>query len=359
MIDMATLDPAAIEAAAHKTFGDLAVSVTGPLVVLGDRLGLWAALAGAGPTTSAELAERTGLRERYLREWLRAVAIAGYLDYDADTDAFTLTDAFAAVLASDESPVSMIGVFAGFPALWADIDHIERFFRDGGGMGWGDHHPSLGPAQERFTRPIYLSALASAWLPAAEGVVGKLAAGGSVLDVGCGWGVASVIIAQAWPNARVTGIDLDDVSIAQARKRAAEAGVTGQVSFEVADATALPGGGYDIVIFTDSLHDMGDPVAAVAEARRVLAPDGVLLVIEPLAADRFADDFTNPYARVGYAISTMACTPSSLAQPGGAGLGAMAGEAKLRDVLAAAGIGGIERVARESAPMNIILTGKP
>src|SRR5215813_7155710 len=177
MIDMAKLDPAAIEAAAHKTFGELAVGVTAPLVVLGDRLGLWAAMAGAGPTTSARLAERTGLHERYLREWLRGVAVAGYLEYDADADAFTLTDAFAAVLAGDDSPVSMIGVFAGFPALWADVDHIERFFREGGGMAWGDHHPAMGPAQERFTRPIYLSALASAWLPAAEGVVSRLAAG--------------------------------------------------------------------------------------------------------------------------------------------------------------------------------------
>jgi len=171
--------------------------------------------------------------------------------------------------------------------------------------------------------------------------------------------VASIIIGQTWPRARVTGVDLDDASIAQARKRAAEAGVTGQVSFEVADATALPGGGYDVVIFTDSLHDMGDPVAAVAEARRVLAPDGVLLVIEPLAADRFADDFTNPYARIGYAISTLVCTPSSLSQPGAAGLGAMAGEARLRQVLADGGFTRVRRLPAELAPFNILLEARP
>jgi len=353
-----TLDPARLEAAIGKTFGELGVSVTGPLIVLGDRLGLWAALAGAGPTTPADLAARTGLNERYLREWLRAVCVAGYLDYDPAAEAFTLTDEMAAVLATDSSPTSLIGVFAGFEALWADLPRIEDFFRTGAGMGWGDHHPAMAGSQERFTRPMYAAGLATAWLPAVEGAAQRLAAGGSLLDAGCGRGVASLIIAEAYPLARVTGIDVDDAAIAYARKCAAEAGLAGRVTFEVADAAAIPNGPYDVVMFSDSLHDLGDPVSAIAAAGRALVPGGALLLVEPLAADRFEDDFTNPYARIGYAISTMACLPSGVAQAGPAQLGAMAGEAKLREILAAGGFTDVRRIVTPTAPFNILLEGR-
>ena len=356
---MTTLDPAKVEAAAGKTFGELGIGVTGPLMVLGDRLGLWAALAGAGPVTPAELAARTGLNERYLREWLRGVAVAGYLDYDPAAGTFTLPGEMAAVLATDDSPASLIGVFSGFVGLWADVDRIEELFRTGGGMAWGEHHPALSAAQERFTRPMYQAGLATAWLPAADGVDAALRAGGRALDVGCGYGVSTLVIAEAYPAASVTGVDADDASVAHARKSAARRGPGAGVTFEVADATALPGAGWDLVLFTDSLHDMGDPVGALAEAARVLAPGGTVLIIEPRAADRFEDDFTNPYARVGYAISTMACTPSALSQPGRAALGAMAGEARLREVAAAAGLTDVRRVAADAAPFNIVLAARP
>jgi len=359
MIDMTSLDPAKIEAAVGKTFGELGVSVTGPLIVLGDRLGLWAALAGAGPTTPAQLAERTGLNERYLREWLRGVSVAGYLDYDPASAAFTLSGEMAMVLATDAAPTALIGVFAGFEALWADLPRIEGYFRSGEGMGWGDHHPAMAGSQERFTRPIYEAGLAGAWLPAAEAAHAALGAGGTLLDVGCGRGVASLVIARAYPAGRIVGVDTDAAAVAHARKAAADAGLADRVSFEVADAKALPGGRYDVVLFSDSLHDMGDPAAAVASAGRVLAEDGTILVIEPHAADRFEDDFTNPYARIGYAISTMACLPSALAQPGGAGLGAMAGETRLRGVLGEGGMTRVRRVATEAAPFNIVLEARP
>jgi SAM-dependent methyltransferase len=359
MIDMTSLDPARLDAAMGKTFGELGVGVTGPLIVLGDRLGLWAALAGAGPTTPGELAGKTGLNERYLSEWLRALAVAGYLEYDPAGTTFTLSAEMAAVLATDNAPTSLIGLFSGFEALWADLAHLETFFRTGQGMGWGDHHPSMAGSQERFTRPLYEAGLATAWLPAVEGADRALRASGRLLDVGCGRGVASFIIAKAYPQARVTGIDGDDAAIAHARKTAAEAGLGDRVSFEVADASAVPGGPYDVVLFSDSLHDMGDPVAAIAAAGRALMPSGVLLVVEPLAADRFEDDFTNPYARVGYAISTMACVPSALAQPGSTALGAMAGEARLRDVLTAGGMNHIRRIATDTAPFNILLEARP
>ncbi|GAA2744251.1 class I SAM-dependent methyltransferase [Kitasatospora cinereorecta] len=363
VIEMTTVETAPetdlIEQAVGTVFGDLGAACTAPLVVLGDRLGLFRALAGAGPLGPADLAARTGLAERYVREWLRGVAVAGYLDYDAATDRFTLTDAYAAVLADDEGPAALIGVFPGFAALWADLDRIEDFFRSGGGMGWGDHHPALGAAQDRFTRPAYVHGLVAEWIPAVDGIAPRLEAGARVADLGCGWGQSSILIGQRWPNTRVTGFDADDAAVAHARSAAAEAGVDDRVSFEVADAAGYPGEGYDLVTFTDSLHDMGDPVAAAAHARTTLADHGAVLVVEPLAADRFADDFANPYARIGYAISTLVCTPSSLAQPGAAALGAMAGEARLREVLAAAGLTRVRRIAQDSAPVNIVLEARP
>ncbi len=358
MIDMTSLDPAKLDQAVGKVFGELGVAVTGPLIVLGDRLGLWRTLAGAGPLTPSETAQRTGLAVRYVQEWLRGVAVAGYLDYDPASDAFTLTDELAAVLAEEDSPTALIGVFAGFTAFWADLDRLEGFFRTGGGIGWGDHHPALNDAQDRFSRPAYLHGLVPAWIPAADGVAALLEAGAKVADIGCGYGLSTRVLAEAWPESTFVGFDLHDGSIARARKSAAEAGLGDRVSFEVADATSFPGTDYDLVLFTDSLHDMGDPVAAAAHARQSLADDGVVLLIEPLAADRFEDDFANPYARIGYAVSTMVCTPSALAQ-GGSALGTMAGEARLREVLAAGGFTRVRRIAQEAAPFNIVLEARP
>ncbi|MFG2824622.1 class I SAM-dependent methyltransferase [Kitasatospora sp. NPDC048365] len=358
---MATVvDTDRVEEAVEKVFGELGVNCTAPLIVLGDRLGLFRSLAGAGPLTPAELAARTGLVERYVREWLRAVAVAGYLAYDPGADTFALTDAYAAVLADDAAPTALIGVFPGLAALWADLDRVEGFFRTGGGMAWGEHHPALGLAQERFTRPAYVHGLIAAWIPAVEGAVPRLEAGARVADIGCGHGRSSVLIAERWPRSTVTGFDPDDAAIARARSTAAAAGLDGRAVFEVADATGYPAdGSWDLITFTDSLHDMGDPLAAARHARRAVAADGAVLVVEPLAADRFADDFANPYARIGYAVSTLVCTPSSLAQPGAAALGTMAGEARLREVLTAGGFTRVRRIAEESAPLNILLEARP
>jgi len=353
------VDEQKVEEAVGKVFGELGVAVTGPLIVLGDRLGLWAAMAGAGPVTPAELAARTGTVERYVREWLRGVAVAGYAGYDPASGTFTLSDEMALVVAGEDSPASLIGVFDGFIALWNDLATIEGFFRAGGGMGWGDHHPVLNDAQARFTRPMYRAALVDGWVAALDGVTGRLQAGGRVADVGCGQGTSTILMAERFPASAFTGFDHSDAIIAAARKAAADAGVSDGVSFEVADAASFAGDGYDLVAFTDSLHDLGDPVAAAAHARSTLAPGGTVMVIEPLAADRLEDDFTNPYARIGYAISTLVCTPSSLAQPGAAALGAMAGEARLRQVLAEAGYTRVRRVAREAAPFNIVLEARP
>jgi len=229
-------------------------------------------------------------------------------------------------------------------------------------MGCGDHHPALNDAQARFTRPMYRASLVDGWIAALDGVTGRLQAGGRVADIGCGQGTSTILMAERFPASAFTGFDHSDALIAAARKAAADAGVSDWVNFEVADATSFPadpGRGYDLVTFTDSLHDTGDPVAAAAHARSALAPDGTVMVVESLAADRFEDDFTNPYARIGYAISTLVCTPSSLAQPGAAGLGALAGAARLRQVLTDAGYARVRRVAHEAAPFNIVLEARP
>ena len=353
------VDEQKVDEAVGKVFGELAVAVTGPLIVLGDRLGLWAALAGAGPVTPAELAAKTGTFERYVREWLRGVAVAGYAGYDPATGTFTLSDEMALVLATDDSPASLIGVFPGFAAMWSDLGTIEGFFRTGGGMSWGDHHPALNDSQARFTRPLYKAALVDGWIAALDGVTSRLQAGGTVADIGCGQGTSTILMAERFPASSLAGFDHSDAVIAAARKAADHADLADRVSFEVADAAEFPGRGYDLICFTDSLHDLGDPVAAAAHARAALAPGGTVMVVEPLAADRFEDDFANPYARVGYAISTMVCTPSSLAQPGAAALGAMAGEARIRQVLAAAGYTRVRRVAEDAAPFNIVLEARP
>src|SRR6266567_5261596 len=299
------VDEQKVEEAAGKVFGELSVAITGPLIVLGDRLGLWAAMAG------------------------------------------------------EDSPASLIGVFDGFIGLGNDRATIEGFFRAGGGMSWGDHHSALNDAQARFTRPMYRAALVDGWIAALEGVTGRLKSGGRVADIGCGQGTSTILMAERFPASSFTGFDHSDAVIAAARKAAGHADLAERVSFEVADAAGFPGHGYDLVCFTDSLHDLGDPVAAAGHARSALAPGGTVMVIEPLAADRFEDDFANPYARVGYAISTMVCTPSSLAQPGAAALGAMAGEARIRRALADAGYTRVRRVAQEAAPFNIVLEARP
>ena len=353
------IDEQKVEQAVGKVFGELGVALTGPLIVLGDRLGLWAAMAGAGPVTPAELAAKTGTVERYVREWLRSVTVAGYAGYDPATGAFTLSDEMALVVATDDSPASLVGVFPGFVALWNDLDTIEGFFRTGGGMSWGDHHPALNDAQARFTRPIFRASLVDGWIAALDGVTARLHADGKVADIGCGQGTSTIMMAERFPASAFTGFDHSDALVAAARKAADEADVAGRVSFEVADAAGFPGYGYDLITFTDCLHDLGDPVAAAAHARSALAPGGTVMVIEPLAADRLEDDFTNPYARIGYAISTLVCTPSSLAQPGAAALGAMAGETRIRQVLADAGYTRVRRVAREAAPFNIVLEARP
>ena len=339
-----------------RAVGDFGSLLTAALVVLGDRLGLYRALADAGrPLTSAELADQAGCAERYVREWLAGQAASGYVTYDGD-GRYHLSEEQAVALTDETSPACVIGGFQGMLAATRSVDRLTEVFRTGEGLGWHEHHHDLFKGTERFFRPGYIANLESSWIPALDGVEEKLQRGASVADIGCGHGASTIILAKAFPASTFVGFDYHEPSIDAARKAAAEAGVADRVRFEVASAKDYPGQGYDLVAFFDCLHDMGDPTGAAAHVLRSLAPDGTWLIVEPFANDDVADNL-NPVGRVFYSASTLICTPASLSQEIGAALGAQAGEARLRDVVTAGGFTRFRRAAE--TPFNLVLEARP
>ncbi len=355
-IDHTTLDQQRLEEFQGLAVSEAAAAESAACVYLGDVLGLYEALAGAGALSAQDLADRTDTHERYVREWLANQASGGYVTYHPDDDTFELPDEHAAVLADPDSPAYVTGIFPIIAAAWASADRAAEAFRNGEGIAWGEHDPRLFHGVERIFAPLYRHQLVQEWIPALEGVHERLVAGGRVADVGCGHGASTIVLADAYPGAHVTGFDNHAPSIAAASKAAAEAGVGDRVSFEVAAADSLPTDGYDLVCFFDCLHDMGDPVAAARRAREALADDGTLLVVEPQAGDGLADNL-NPISRLFYAGSVFLCTPSSLSQDGATGLGAQAGPTRLLEVLGEAGFRH-RRVATET-PFNLILEARP
>ena len=325
------MDQSKMEAFLGKAVSEMAVVEAAATAYLGDRLGLYAALAAAGPLTSVALAERTQTQERLVREWCHGQVAGGYLEHDPAAGTFTLPPEHAVVLADPDSPVYIAGILEIAAAMWAGADRVAAAFREGGGVGWHEHDPRLFRGVERLFGPIYRHQLVPQWIPALDGVEDKLLAGARVADVGCGHGVSTIVLAKAYPASTIVGIDSHEASIDEARKAAAEAGVGDRVGFEVADAAALPGTGYDLVCFFDCLHDMGDPVGAARRARAALASDGTVLLVEPRAADDLAGNI-NPVSRLYYAGSVFLCTPSALAQDGAHALGGQAGEARLAEV---------------------------
>ena len=335
--------------------GDMGAAMGTALVVIGDKLGLYKALAQNGPLTSQHLAERTGTTERYVREWLAAQAAAGYIAYHADTKTFSMTPEQAAVFADEDSPAYACGGFYSIASVITDEPKVTEVFRTGAGIGWGDRHPCLFCGVAKFFRPGYRIHLIKSWIPALEGVEQKLTRGGQVADVGCGHGHSTLIMAQAFPHTQFIGFDIHGPSIEEARQLAKEAGVT-NVSFEVATAKTFPGKNYDLVTFFDCLHDMGDPVGAAEHVYSSLDSDGTWLLVEPFAHDNLEDNL-NPISRVYYGFSTTVCTPTSLSQEVGAGLGTQAGEARLREVVTN---GGFTRFRRATeTPLNLILEARP
>jgi len=338
-----------------KMVGDLGAVATGALVVLGDRLGLFKAMRAAGRLSAAELATRTGTHERYVREWLSGQAAAGYVEYDDGADQFYLSPEQEMVFADEDSPAFMAGAFEVMASLWIDEPKVSEAFRSGKGVGWHDHSTCLFRGTERFFRPGYNANLIESWLPALDGVLEKLEHGAQVADVGCGHGASTVLMARAFPRSNFTGFDYHSPSIERACKAAELAGVAANARFQVASAKAYPGT-YDLVTFFDCLHDMGDPAGAAAHVHQSLKADGTWMIVEPFAHDRLSANL-NPVGRVYYAASTMVCTPASLSQEVGLGLGAQAGEVKLRQVVTAGGFTRFRRAAE--TPFNMILEARP
>jgi SAM-dependent methyltransferase len=323
---------------------------------LGDELGLYRALAGAGQLSADQLAERTACNARLVREWLDGQAAAGLVDYQPDADTYSLSAEAAMALADDNSPVFTARGMNAFASMFLGIDKIKAAFTGDGGLAWGDHHPCLFKGTEWFFRTGYRAYLPSVWIPALDGVQAKLEAGARVADVGCGHGASVVVMAGAYPNSRFWGFDYHQPSIEIARERAAEAGVADRAEFEIASAKEYPGI-YDLICFFDCLHDMGDPVGTAAYAHEHLAPDGTVLLVEPFALDgRESNVADNPMAALLYTASAVVCTPNSLSQEVGLGLGNQAGEARLRAVFEEAGYSQFRRATE--TPLNLILEAK-
>jgi SAM-dependent methyltransferase len=334
----------------------MGAAINAALILIGDKLGLYKGMANAGPLTSDELAKKTGLSERYVREWLSAQAAGGFVTYDAATKKFTLPPEQAFALAIEDSPVFLPGFFQVVSAVIKDVPKIEEAFRSGKGLGWHEHDHDLFHGTERFFRPNYRAHLIGEWIPALEGVEAKLKAGARVADVGCGLGTSTILMAQAFPRSTFIGFDYHDRSIELAREAAARAGVSDRVKFEIAAAKNFPGKDYDLVAFFDCLHDMGDPEGASRHVLQSIGRDGVWMIVEPFANDRLEDNL-NPIGRVFYSASTTLCTPASLSQEVGLALGAQAGEARLTAVLKAAGFKRVRKAAQ--TPFNIVLEARP
>ncbi|MCO6055081.1 methyltransferase domain-containing protein [Pseudomonas sp. MOB-449] len=322
-------------------------------IILGDELGLYRAMADSQPVSPEDLAAKTGCNARLLREWLSAHAASGYMEHD--NGRFRLPEEQALALAIEDSPVYAAGGASVIAALFHDKDKLVKAMRGDGGLAWGDHHPCMFSGTERFFRPGYRAHLVSEWLPALEGVVDKLKAGAKVADVGCGHGASTVILAQAFPASRFIGFDYHGPSIETATQRAKDGGVADRASFIQASAKDYPGDGFDLICYFDCLHDMGDPVGAARHAWETLKPDGTVLLVEPFASDDL-DSNATPVGRLFYSASTFICTPNSLSQEVGLGLGAQAGEARLRNVFEEAGFTRFRRATE--TPFNLILEAR-
>jgi len=340
----------------NKALGDLGAALTAALVAVGDKLGLYRALAAHGPLTSHELANWTHTTERYVREWLNAQAAAAYVNYDPTTHRYSLSAEQAVALTDESSPACVLGGFQAMTGAMRIAPKLVEAFRSGEGLGWHEHDPDLFQGTERFFRPGYAANLTSSWIPSLEGVEAKLNKGAIVADVGCGHGASTILMAKTYPSTTFFGFDYHGPSIERARQLANDAGVGERITFEVASAKAFPANKYDLVTFFDCLHDMGDPIGAARHVLSTLAPDGTWMVVEPFANDRVEDNL-NPVGRIFYSASTMICTPASLAQEVGLGLGAQAGEARLKDVITQ---GGFKRFRRATqTPFNLVFEARP
>ncbi len=352
---MPPIDEEKLHAFVGKMLGDLGGATSVPTVHIGLRLGLYQALAD-GPATAADLARRAGnLHERYVREWALAQAASGYVDYDPVREQFGLSVEQAMVFVERDSPVYLEGAFDLAAAMIEAEPKVEECFRHGTGVRWGDHAACLFCATGAFFRPGYVNHIVQSWIPTLDGVEDKLRAGAKVADVGCGLGFSTLLMAEAYPDSEFVGYDFHEDSIEEARRHADEHGLDGRVRFEVAKAKEIRETGFDLITMFDCLHDMGDPQGCAARMREMLAPEGTWMVVEPLAGDSPAENM-NPVGRMYYNASTMICVPTSLDQEVGAGLGAQAGEKRLREVIVGGGFDHVRRTTE--TPFNMVLEAR-
>lgn len=351
-----TIDEGRLEAFINQFAGDFGAALHATTVVIGDKLGLYRALADIGPADAAALATATDCDTRMVQEWLNAQYAAGYCHYSPQTASYWLSPEQAAVLADPSTPAFLVGAMTIAVSTAKDEEKVREAFRTGGGLGWHQHHHDLFHGTERLFKPGYVANLVSAWIPALDGVEERLAGGGVIADLGCGHGASTILLADAFPQATVRGFDYHQASIDIARKRAAEAGVADRVSFEVATAQDFPGSGYDLVCIFDALHDMGNPAAAARHIRQSLTPEGTWLLVEPMAGEHVEDN-ANPVGRIFYAASTAICTPAAQAQDGGWALGAQVPEATLAELAGDAGFDRFRRAAE--TPFNRVFEVRP
>jgi SAM-dependent methyltransferase len=346
-----TIDEQKLNSLLGRTIVDFGGCSMAPLVVIGDKLGLYRALRERGPLTTTELAASTNTHERYVREWSNAQAASGYVDYDAKTGRYSMTPEQALLFADEDSPAFIVGAFQTSMFAGRMAERLTESFRTGAGIGWHEHHHELFHGIERFFRSGYIGNLVQSWLPALDGVETKLRAGAFVADIGCGHGASTIIMAEAFPSSRFIGFDYHPESIAAANERARKAGIADRCKFEVASAKNFPARSYDLVTVFDALHDMGDPAGAARHVLTTLAPSGTWMIVEPYAGDRVEENM-NPVGRAYYAGSTLMCTPCSLAQEVGLALGAQAGEARTRAVVQGAGFTRFRRALQ--TPFNLV-----
>lgn len=350
-----TIDTERLEALLARAVTDLSAGHGGVMVSIGMKLGLYKAMAGAGPLTPAELAGRTDCAERYVREWLNSQVAGGYVDYHAVSDTYELSPEQAMVFADEESPAYMPFAWQVTATMWAEEEKTLRAFRTGGGVSWGEHTEAFYCGVASFYRNAYRASLVQHWLPALDGVIDRLEQGITVADIGCGHGHSTLLMAEAFPRSRFVGFDVHAPSVAEARRLAAEAGLDDRVSFEVARASSFAGSGYGLICFFDALHDMGDPVAAAQRAGEALGPGGTVMLIEPFANDHVENN-VSPVARLYYSASVALCCTNAIADGGRLVLGAQAGEARLADVFRRAGFRHFRRAAE--TPFNLILEAR-
>jgi 2-polyprenyl-3-methyl-5-hydroxy-6-metoxy-1,4-benzoquinol methylase len=351
-----SIDEAKLEEFVNRFAADFGAAMHASTVVIGDKLGLYRALADIGPTDAAALAAATGCDRRLVQEWLDAQYVSGYCHFSGQTSTYWLSPEQAAVLADQSSPAFLVGSMTIAASTAKDEEKIREAFKTGSGLAWHEHHHDLFHGTERLFKPGYAANLVSQWLPALDDVEATLAGGGSIADLGCGHGASSILLAQAYPQATITGFDYHQASIDVARKRAAEAGVADRVRFDVASAQDFPGAGYDLICIFDALHDMGDPPGAARHIREALAPEGTWLLVEPMAGEHL-DDNVNPVGRIFYAASTFICTPAAQAQEGGFALGNQVPEATLAALAADAGFSRFRRATE--TPFNRVFEARP